>query len=581
MNILPANINIADAGRAHNIAGNEEIHHVGEGNNNHELQNLRPQQEQAPAPRENTATRMRHDAENLRERAHTLIRDAIAQREEEIQRATPQRNPPSAENRDPGVQQERIAVLRAEVRRLEEAQEGFDAGAVEPEAVNDANDDVGNVIGEARGHLAEARGMNEAANVWEARKNETLNTLHGYFHLALGDREAENPLNDLIQGRAERLTDMGEEAGDVAEVMKKGKFLDLLSAFAGGSISAISLGSPGFYAGKVTKGISDRTMGGDAAKEAIGAAFALASQAALVNTVSNATDDSLWLAADNENMSPELRDYVSRKLTTEKVKNVFLGPLSFSARDLINIGVGASNNNMGKNIAQLILTSLIGGGVGGMAMNSISALSGPEILLGRQDWEQRYNALKDNSLSQWGKSAGNRAWSFLGGHINLPALFIRGLKNEFSLEQISQTVILGAGMATIKALSHLARDKMSGDPADINHRLIDKSVNLAAYAAYVAQGAAGLAGKYVDEQIMNTDFFRAVDERILQPTEQFARRSDGLFRTRNWNDPADNGNGQENADNNPVAGANGNNNQPVPVPADQPAVEQDNPEEQH
>ncbi|WP_130835906.1 hypothetical protein [[Erwinia] mediterraneensis] len=310
------------------------------------------------------------------------------------------------------------------------------------------------------------------------------------------DVEAHPQMNKLIQDRAEALTIMGETADSIAEVMSKGAWLDDISVFAKGSLGAIPFAASGFVNTALAARFGLEEHAGDT-----GGVTAWVLKAWGDKLLESTGKDVTWLAGDKENLMSEVKDYLESKNSHETLKKFAYGPSGFDARNLINIGASFIPNETAKKAIDAGLT-VLAGGVGDYLVNKNSVFSGPQYLLGLKDgeWQKQYQALKDTKITQQVFTNGANRAIELGKSIN-PYNMLRGVGNNFKLENLAQTAGLGGGLALN---SNLSRIFGYGVDTDLQKELVAKTTNLLfGGVSYRLQMAGGMLGQLGDMKIVD------------------------------------------------------------------------------
>ena len=223
-------------------------------------------------------------------------------------------------------------------------------------------------------------------------------------HMNGANREA---FEALIDDRSRTLANDGETAESVDAVLTKGSRLDRAAHDTVGFLRSVPFGAASIaldFAPAVTGN------GSITAPLALSAIAGLVSSAA--DTVGNglmkrATSDTQWLVADNAELEPVMQEAaqaVKPSLTTQAVEGS-LTFQTFTARNVLRTVVQpvvtkTVDAQTGSKVDSVM--AAVGSPLSGMAaydlQHSIDKSKhriGPEYLLGRQDWHQRYKDLKN------------------------------------------------------------------------------------------------------------------------------------------------------------------------------------------
>ena len=321
--------------------------------------------------------------------------------------------------------------------------------------------------------------------------------LHKLFepHITEQNREA---FTQLIDQRAIRLNELGETPESVEATLAKGQQLDRVSPVVVGAVRSVPFGAASrlldtvpaltaFASGPVMIGFAAGTIAGVANTVGVG-------------VLKRATSDTQWLTAKPEELEPVMADAAkARELsplrsTLEASANL----QTFTLRNALRTGVAAltmtnvpdkkeaespaetadrtakeKHNATIKNTDSWISASgsVAAGGASALIQQGINEhyhRTGPEYLLGRQDWEAQYTALKEvNPLKDPLINAGKRLAQF---PVDIATDSLEAPRKVFTASSLLENVgMLGGGFAAVSAAQAAAKktatDAGLGEPA--------------------------------------------------------------------------------------------------------------------
>ena len=263
----------------------------------------------------------------------------------------------------------------------------------------------------------------------------------------------------LIEDRSRRLHEMGETPETVAAVLSKGSKLDYAAQAAIGVVRSVPFAIasrafdvvPALTSFVRTPAQAGAVVGaGSGAMDTVGGAI-----------LKNATSDVTWMTAGRDQLAPvmaEAKDAVqpSGARLAAEVSGAFQ---TYSARNVIRTVVAplaehAYGAKDATNIDSWIAAA--GGPVAGGAayvameyMNQSNHRAGPEFLLGRNDWEAQFLALKNSGPLDVAKSVGTRLAGLPMDVVNETAAGVRDLFTGTNL--IKNGAMLAGGFAGVQA----------------------------------------------------------------------------------------------------------------------------------
>ncbi|NIF33397.1 hypothetical protein F3J29_14795 [Enterobacter sp. Cy-643] len=290
----------------------------------------------------------------------------------------------------------------------------------------------------------------------EAAIHHQLGTLFGK-HIN-GDNHAE--MHALIESRTRELHRMGETPASIEAVLTKGHQLDRLGQVARGAVRAIPFAAASVAYDKVPL-LS--AFAHTAAEIGLHAGL----QSSIADTIgttllNRATATNPWLSAKDSDLHPVMREAVKEAkaslLTT--AAETGLAIQTYSARNLARLATAATLTHFtGAKVAGEADTwlSAAGGLAAGGAMSAIlhavdesKGRTGPEYLLGRNDWQQKFTELKNTSVvSDTLKNAAQRVAKL---PLDIATDSLKATASVFSAPSLGKTAMLAGGFAGVISL---------------------------------------------------------------------------------------------------------------------------------
>ncbi|RWR02319.1 hypothetical protein ED28_08030 [[Pantoea] beijingensis] len=290
----------------------------------------------------------------------------------------------------------------------------------------------------------------------EAAIHHKLDNLFG--HCINGDNYAE--MRTLIESRTRELHKMGETPASIEAVLAKGQQLDRLGQVARGTVRAIPFAVASVSYDKIPLLSS---FAHSAAEVGLHAGL----QAGIVDSIGSslldrATATRPWLSAKDDELHPLIRDAVKELKPSLLTTMVETGVASqaYSVRNLVRLATAATVTHFaGAKAAGETDTwlSAAGGLASGGAMNAIlhavdenKGRTGPEYLLGREDWQQQFTALKNTHVvSDTLKNAAHRVARL---PLDIATDSLRAANSVLSAPSIGKTAVLAGGFAGVISL---------------------------------------------------------------------------------------------------------------------------------
>ncbi|MCU5773106.1 hypothetical protein N5923_09870 [Erwiniaceae bacterium BAC15a-03b] len=340
----------------------------------------------------------------------------------------------------------------------------------------------------------------------ESQRNisELHNLLRDYFPGGEG-------MEELMHERATGLDEMGYDRDSAKAVLSKGMKLDDITAAAEGALTTVSFAASGFPAETLSKAANlfFNTTKGSLTSDVIGGVMAGGSAIVLKaysdKVLANAVKDAKWMVADHDKLEPVMQELVDRREGLgHSMQQALLGGTGFNARNLVT-GSAAVGTAMVAEKERLAANTTLGtaltpaaGALSSVVANRNNSLHGPEFLLGRTDWRERFQQLDQTSISgQMVSGTKDRLITAAQDMLTSPRQIAKGLMNPFSGNMVAETMTLAAGLGGVNGLKNLTRAHMqSGTENLASQQAVEQAVNLVTSAgAYALQGIAGtLAG---------------------------------------------------------------------------------------
>lgn len=314
-------------------------------------------------------------------------------------------------------------------------------------------------------------------------------------HITEQNREA---FRQLIDQRAIRLNEMGETPESVEATLAKGQKLDRVARGAVGALNSVPFGAASRmldtvpavlapFAGPAMVGLAAGTIAGMANTVGVG-------------MLKRATSDTQWLTAKPEELDPVMADAAKAREPNQLRATLEAGAnlQTFTLRNILRTGLAGltmtnvpakkenetpaetanrtakeEHNANIKNTDSWISASgsVVAGGASALIQQGIDEhyhRNGPEYLLGRQDWEARYTALKEvNPLKDPLINAGKRLAKL---PVDIATDSLEATRKVFTASALMENVgMLGGGFAAVSvaqaAAQKTATDAGLGEPA--------------------------------------------------------------------------------------------------------------------
>nr|WP_298166965.1 hypothetical protein [uncultured Pseudomonas sp.] len=335
----------------------------------------------------------------------------------------------------------------------------------------------------------------------------------------------------LIEQRATRLNEMGETPQSIESTLAKGQMLDRVSRGASGALNSVPFGAASRmldtvpavlapFAGPAMIGLAAGTIAGVANTVGVG-------------VLKRATSDTQWLTAKPEQLDPVMADAAKTREPSQLRATVesSLNLQTFTLRNALRTGLaGLTMTNVPekkeaetpaetkdrtakekynanvKNTDSWISAngSVVSGGASALIQQGIDEhyhRTGPEYLLGRQDWEAQYTALKEvNPLKDPLINGGKRLAQI---PVDIMTDGLEATRKVFTASALMENVgMLGGGFAAVSVAQAAAKktaiDAGLGEPAV---EAVSQAVNTAlggpVFAAWA--GASIMTGPAADK----------------------------------------------------------------------------------
>ncbi|YCI30144.1 hypothetical protein M1E08_04515 [Erwinia sp. PK3-005] len=375
----------------------------------------------------------------------------------------------------------------------------------------------------ARSHSASGAGQagNTAATGGvDAQRQKNIkdlqNLMKEYFTAGEG-------MEELRNSRATGLHEMGYDQHSARSVLTKGKNLDAATDAALSALGAVAFATSSFPSEALAKvannyfGFPEGTLSAEAVNGAIGGGTAMVMKSFWDKVSANAQHDAKWMDADMDKLEPAMQETVKRREGLgHNMKLAILGGTGYNARNVITGTVATSvaglseSQRYAANTATSTPLTVAAGALSGFVQNKANNLHGPEFLLGRTDWKERFKQLDDTKpMDQVVKGGAKRLADAAQGLVS-PRQLTKGGMNILSGNMVAETMALGAGLAGVNSLRNMTRHAMEKETGNINaQQAVEQLVNLfGAAAAYAGQGVAGtIAGKPVATNDQAIDSF--------------------------------------------------------------------------
>ncbi len=388
--------------------------------------------------------------------------------------------------------------------------------------------EVGGTEGASTSTVAVVTGVEDPANSPNAHAlREKLTRLFAP-HVTEQNRGA---FTQLIEQRATRLNEMGETPQSIESTLAKGQMLDRVSRGASGALNSVPFGAASRmldtvpavlapFAGPAMIGLAAGTIAGVANTVGVG-------------VLKRATSDTQWLTAKPEQLDPVMADAAKTREPSQLRATVesSLNLQTFTLRNALRTGLAGltmtnvpekkeaetpaetkdrtakeKHNVNVKNTDSWISAngSVVSGGASALIQQGIDEhyhRTGPEYLLGRQDWEAQYTALKEvNPLKDPLINGGKRLAQI---PVDIMTDGLEATRKVFTASALMENVgMLGGGFAAVSvaqaAAKKTATDAGLGEPAV---EAVSQAVNTAlggpVFAAWA--GASIMTGPAADK----------------------------------------------------------------------------------
>ncbi|MGP3591662.1 hypothetical protein [Vagococcus sp. WN89Y] len=373
-----------------------------------------------------------------------------------------------------------------------------------------------------------------------ARNEEIGRIAHALEDKCTGGAE----IRDYLREIAVVLHDeMGQTADDVKDVIKNAHHHDRnTSALAEGAIGltyALS-GMPGDLIGKgiaSAMGLQGGTPAHDFVTGLAGGLTAVGFKAVLSKVIGNSLQNGKWMQADMDALAPVMQEVMKKRNTLGHqfkqaalggtgydIRNPFTGAVSTGTQMLeenaprakpMGILEGARQAGYLGNQATGLALTIGAGALSGVIQNRFDNMHGAEFLFGRNDWQERYQALSSGRKH----SAEGGRFDELKQNAKTPKTWLDAMRNLVALSQIAEGIGLGTGLGVANITKGAARTSLTSALAHApataqelmknpSFRAIREGVGQAAYlipaaGAYFEQGAAGIMYNELKRAVLN------------------------------------------------------------------------------
>lgn len=388
--------------------------------------------------------------------------------------------------------------------------------------------EVGGAAGASTGGVDVVVGVAAPANSPNAHALREKLTKLFEPHVTEHNREA---FTQLIEQRAIRLNEMGETPESVEATLAKGQNLDRVSKGVVGAVKSVPFGA----ASRLLDTMPALTAfaSGPAMVGLVGGVIAGAADTIGGTMLKRATSDTQWLTAKPEQLDPVMAEAAKAREPSPLRSTVesSLNLQTFTARNVLRTGIAAmtmtnvpekkesetpaetanrtakeQHNVSAKNADSWISAggSVVSGGASALIQQGIDEhyhRTGPEYLLGRQDWEEQYTALKEvNPFKDPLINAGKRLAQL---PVDIATDGLEATRGFFTATSLVQNVgMLGGGFAAVSVAQAAAKQKAA--EAGLGERGVDvvgQAVNAAlggpVFAAWA--GASIMTGAAADK----------------------------------------------------------------------------------
>nr|WP_298116402.1 hypothetical protein [uncultured Pseudomonas sp.] len=360
--------------------------------------------------------------------------------------------------------------------------------------------EVGGAAGASTSAVAVVTGVEDPANSPNAHALREKLTRFFEPHVTEQNRGA---FTQLIEQRATRLNEMGETPQSIEATLAKGQMLDRVSRPLAGFVNSIPYGAASAKLStipalspdhKVLSSFTGGVFGGAMDKVAGGTGL-----------LKNATSDTLWLSAKPDELEPVMADAAKAREPSlaRKAGEAALTIQTFSLMGVAHTALVPAALKMTEKAAAAMTTTInvagtpILGAASSSAQHHINESNhrvGPEYLLGKQDWEASYTALKNYSARDAMTNLGKRTAQL---PVDIATNGLQAIRDFGNAGSLLQNV---GGLGGGYALTTLAREGIKKQAekhglGDLATGLIDKTAatigNAASFAAWSAASVAG------------------------------------------------------------------------------------------
>jgi hypothetical protein len=300
--------------------------------------------------------------------------------------------------------------------------------------------------------------------------------LHAIFapHINEGNHEA---FALLINERANRLDEKGETPESIHQILSKGTNMDRVAQATVGYVRSVPFGiaSRLLDAKQVlTAAAKTPAQGG-----AIAGVFSGAADTVGAKILEKSTGNTQWMKADAEQLEPVMAE--AKGATGNLMKQALEISASFQTYTGRNILRNAVVPAVAKKAGAAVATKVdswiaaAGGPVAGAAayaaMNAFNEKNhrvGPEYLLGRPDWEEHFDKLKNTAWTDAGVNGLKRAARL---PVDIVTDTLSGARELLTTKRILTNGVLAGGFAGVsaaKAVAGIAAKKAGMDPAGVS-----------------------------------------------------------------------------------------------------------------
>jgi hypothetical protein len=359
---------------------------------------------------------------------------------------------------------------------------------------------VGGAEGTSSSTVTVVTGVEDPANSPNTHAlREKLNRLFEP-HITAQNREA---FTQLIDQRATRLNEMQETPEDVEATLAKGQMLDRCTQPLVGFTRSIPYGTASGLLGGIPNLSPDNTVLSSFTGGVFGGA--MDKVAGGTGLMKNATSDTLWLSAKPEELEPVMADAAKAREPSlaRKAGEAAATIQTFSLISVAHTALVPAVLKMTEKAAATMTTTInavatpVLGAAASSAQHHINESNhrvGPEYLLGHQDWEAKYKALKDYSAREAMSNFGQRTAQLT---VDMTTNSLESIRNFGNAGSLMQNI---GGLGGGYALTTLAREGIKKKAeehglSELATGLLDKTMgtigNAASFAAWSAAAVAG------------------------------------------------------------------------------------------